>query len=199
MAAGGEKEVFDTLKSMGASDGQIAGIMGNIKQEDGPFNPAEQNPSGYTGLFQWDPVDRWPRFVEWCEKQSPPLNPYSNAVQVRYAVTEEYGNLLPEISSDPQQAAADWHRIFERSLEGPGDEGYDNRLKNAAEYQMRIHDGILEGATNGMTTRMTVSVMDFALLCKIIVILLAFMFIADRISSSLIKGFANGGFKFGND
>ena len=64
---------------------------------------------------------------------------------------------------------------------------------------MRIHDGILEGATNGMTTQMTVSVMDFALLCKIIVILLAFMFIADRISSSLIKGFANGGFKFGND
>lgn len=199
VAAGGEKEVFDTLKGMGASDGQIAGIMGNIKQEDGPFNPAEQNELGYTGLFQWDPVDRWPRFVEWCEKQSPPLNPYSNAVQVRYAVTEEYGNLLPEISSDPQQAAADWHRIFERSLEGPGDEGYDNRLKNALGYQMRIHDGILEGATNGMTTRMTVSVMDFALLCKIIVILLAFMFIADRISSSLIKGFANGGFKFGND
>ncbi len=199
VAAGGEKEVFDTLKSLGASDGQIAGIMGNIQQEDGPFNPAEQNESGYTGLFQWDPVDRWPRFVRWCEGQSPPLNPYSNAVQVRYAVTEEYGNLLPEISSDPQQAAADWHRIFERSDEGPGNPGYDNRLKNALGYQIRIHDGILEGATNGMTTRMSVTALDFALLVKIIVILLAFMFIADRISSSLIKGFANGGFKFGND
>lgn len=202
VAAGGEKEVFDTLKSLGATDAQIAGIMGNIKQENGPFNPAEQNESGYTGLFQWDPTFRWPRFVEWCNGQSPSLNPYSNAIQVRYAVLEEkgYAPMLGKISaSDPEQAAADWNSMFEGSGEGPGDDGYEKRLSNARQYAMRIHDGILEGATNGMTTRMTVSVMDFALLCKIIVILLAFMFIADRISSSLIKGFANGGFKFGND
>lgn len=207
VAAGGEKEVFDTLKSLGATDAQIAGIMGNIRQEDGPFNPAEKNSDGYTGLFQLSPGYRWPNFVEWCNEQSPPLNPYSNAIQVIYVITKEgykltgvERNLLNEIpSSDPVAAAAYFVENIEVSGEKPGSEGYENRMNYARNYAERIHDGILEGATNGLTTQATIVVMDFLLLCKIIIILLAFMFIADRISSSLIKGFANGGFKFGND
>jgi len=207
VAAGGEKEVFDTLKSLGATDAQIAGIMGNIKQEDGPFNPAEQNSDGYTGLFQLSPGYRWPNFVEWCNEQSPPMNPYSNATQVIYVITKEGykltgvdRNLLNEIpTSDAAVAAAYFVNNIEVSGEEEWEEGYINRINYARDYAERIHDGILEGATNGLTTSATISVMDFALLCKIIVILLAFMFIADRISSSLIKGFANGGFKFGND
>lgn len=199
ISSGGEKIVFDTLKGLGASNGQIAGIMGNIQQEDGPFDPTIQNSAGYTGLFQWDPVDRWPRFVRWCNSQSPALDPYNSAVQVRYAVVEEYGNLLGNISHDPEQAAADWLRIFERSGEGPGDIGYENRIRNARQYAGRINNEILDGATNGAVSTVTIAYLNFVLLIKIIVILMAFMFIADRISTSLIKAFANGGFKFAND
>lgn len=203
VASGGEKEVFDTLRSLGATDAQIAGIMGNIRQEDGTFNPAETNSSGHKGLFQLSP-SRWKGLEEYCQSQTPPLNPYSNATQVIYVITiENYnglGNLLNVIpSSDPVAAAEYFVNEIEVSGESPGEPGYDNRVKYAKDYAARIHGHVLDGATNGMTTSMTVSVMDFVMLCKIIVVLLAFMYIADRISNSLIKGFANGGFKFGND
>ena len=203
VASGGEKEVFDTLKSLGATDAQIAGIMGNIRQEDGPFSPSETNPDGYKGLFQLSP-SRWAAFEEYCQSQSPPLNPYQNATQVIYVITKEnykgLGNLLNVIpSSDPVAAAEYFVNEIEVSGEKPWHEGYINRVEYAKDYASRIHDGILEGATNGLTTTATIVAMDFMLLCKIIVILLAFMLIADRISNSLIKGFANGGFKFGND
>lgn len=125
-----ESGVYSKLKELGLTDNQAAGVMGNIKAEDTGFDPTTQNEAGYTGLFQLDPNDRWPRYVKFCEEHG--WDPYNDSNQVEYVLRYENGDIRSQIPDDPQQAA----KWFNENVEISGDtsgtrEGYANDYKAA--------------------------------------------------------------------
>ena len=52
----------------GFTDVASAGILGNIMQESS-LDPTATNSSGYHGLVQWDPENRWPAAKNWIASQ----------------------------------------------------------------------------------------------------------------------------------
>lgn len=209
VASGGEEEVFQTMRGLGMTDAEIAGVMGNIKQEARSYNPATTNGS-HTGLFQLDNEDRWQSFLDWCSAQTPPQNPYSNSAQVTYVVLHEMefrgkaGSWLESMReagcTTAEECAAWWVENVERSGEEPGDEGYDNRIAYATDYKSRIHGNVLEGGTSSSVSKRMVTVLNTMLMFKLVLIIALFMFIGDRLSKTIISTFSGGGkFNFANE
>ena len=204
VASGGENEVFQMLKGLGATDIEIAGIMGNIMQEDGRYDPLlADDTHAHIGLFQLDSKIRWPRFEEWCHQQNPPLSPSSSSAQVVYVVMHENGNLLEEMRASGITNAADmatwWMENIERSGEVPGERGYNNRRTYAEDYLARIHGNTLEGGSSTSTVTKNVTVLNIMLLLNLILIITIFMILGDRIKKTIVKTFGGGGFRFANE
>lgn len=136
-----ESGVYSKMKQLGLTDNQAAGVMANIKAEDTSYDPTVQNADGYTGLFQLDPNDRWPRYVKFCEEHG--WDPYNDSNQVEYVLRYENGDIRSQIPDDPQQAAT-W---FNENVEVSGDtsgtrEGY------ASDYKAAIDAGTLTVETS---------------------------------------------------
>lgn len=109
-----------------------AGIMGNIYGESG-WNIHIKNEGGYTGLCQWDPETRWPRFL------SQGRNPDRVLDQLEYLWWElqtDYKSMTPStddvLNSDTIEAATkNFHDCFERS--GNWTDSGPERTKRAKE------------------------------------------------------------------
>lgn len=140
-----ESGVYSKMKQLGLTDNQAAGIMGNIKQEDPNFDPTTQNPQGYTGLFQLDPNDRWPKYVAFCNEHG--WDPYNDSNQVEYVLRYENGDIRSQIPDDPQQAATWWNENVERSGDTSG-----VRESNASDYKAAMDDGSLVVETQTSTS-----------------------------------------------
>lgn len=86
-----EQGVYSKLKALGATDGQAAAVIGNIRIEDNTYDPYTDNPD-YVGLFQLDKNDRWARYEAWCQTNG--NDPGSLDNQVEYVCTVENGNIF---------------------------------------------------------------------------------------------------------
>jgi hypothetical protein len=111
---------YQQLVNEGFTDGQARGILGNIMQEDGSFDPTNTNATGHVGLFQLDTDDgnRWGRFVDYCNQNG--LDPANNANQIHYVTKIENGDLTQQLPDDAS-AAATWFNVnIERSGDNSG-------------------------------------------------------------------------------
>lgn len=104
-----EQGAYSKMKALGASDGQAAGILGNVRHEDISYDPAATNGT-HTGLFQLDNDDRWAKYEQWCKQTG--NDPYCNDNQIEYVTTVENGNLFTgencpygAMPDDPAEAA----------------------------------------------------------------------------------------------
>lgn len=130
-----EAGVLAKGKALGLSDGQIAGIMGNIKAEDDTYDPAICADGEHVGIFQFS-QERWKRYVEWCDKNG---NDYYNAGnQLEYATVYENGDIRNQIPDDPAAAATWWNENVEISGDNSG-----NREQWANDYASAIANGSL--------------------------------------------------------
>ena len=135
-----EAGAYSKMKSLGATDAQAAGVMGNIQAEDAGYDPSITNDSGHKGLFQLD-TDRWGRYEEWCSRNG--LDPEVNDNQIEYVTTVENGNLFQQMPQDDPQAAAKW---FNENVEISGESG-DGRADNASNYYQAMQRGTLTTVT----------------------------------------------------
>lgn len=139
-----EAGVLAKGKALGLSNNQIAGIMGNIKAEDGTYDPAICADGEHVGIFQFS-QERWKKYVEWCDKNG---NDYYNAGnQLEYALMYENGDIRSQIPDDPQQAASWWNDNIEISGDHSG-----SRESYAQDYANRIADGSLVPETPKQVT-----------------------------------------------
>ena len=130
-----EAGAYSKLKSLGATDAQAAGIMGNIQAEDSSYDPSSTNSGGYKGLFQLDPDDRWPKYEQWCQQNG--LDPEVNDNQIEYVTTVENGNLFEKMPKDDPEAAAKW---FNDNIEISGEDG-STRAGYANDYYQSMQNG----------------------------------------------------------
>lgn len=134
------EKAFNFFKSQGYTDEQSAGIVGNLIQESG-VDPTKKNAKGYTGIAQWDPKIRYPRLVQWAKTQG--LDPNALETQLQFIAdnlrTGEEGLSASTLKSakTEQEAAHLFVKQYERSGEGPGDVGYENRIKYARDVLKR--------------------------------------------------------------
>lgn len=127
------EKAFNYLKSKGLSPEQAAGLVGNFMQEAGVnIDPKITNSIGHKGIAQWDPDDRWPKLVRFARSKN--LNPESLEAQLQFVWYElETGDGGLSLSTlkgakTVKQAAHLFVKQYERSGEGPGDHGYENRI-----------------------------------------------------------------------
>ncbi|WP_105327311.1 phage tail tip lysozyme [Acidaminococcus provencensis] len=135
-----EAGAYSKMKSLGATDAQAAGVMGNIQAEDSGYDPSITNDSGHKGLFQLD-TNRWGRYEEWCSRNG--LDPEVNDNQIEYVTTVENGNLFQQMPQDDPKAAAKW---FNDNVEISGESG-DDRADNASNYYHAMQRGTLTTVT----------------------------------------------------
>lgn len=141
----GSQKTMNYLMSQGLTKEQSAGIAGNLMQES-TFNPRADNTGtgetdtrGHFGIAQWDKVHRWPRVKSYIESVG--MDPYSlegQLVGLKWEAEKrgDWRRIKNELT--PDAAARSWLENFERSLEGPGSVGYENRIKNARSLAMEI-------------------------------------------------------------
>lgn len=132
-------------KSLGFTDNQMAGIMGNIKAEDDNYDPARCEDGEHTGLFQLS-KERWKGYTDWCDANGNDY--YNGGNQLEYVTTVENGDLRGQIPDDPQGAAT-W---FNHNIEISGDYSRGYRESQALEYASRISSGSLVAETPQIIT-----------------------------------------------
>ena len=121
-----EQGAYSYMRSLGFTDNQAAGILGNIRKEDNSYDPKASNGS-HTGLFQLDNEDRWPKYVEYCQEHN--MEPYNNQNQIYYVTMVENGDLRSQIPDSSPAAAADW---FNQNIERSGEDSYAEGGRAAA-------------------------------------------------------------------
>jgi hypothetical protein len=82
---GNVNAIIDELRKAGYNNNAIAAIIGSMEKESS-FNPAARNSKGFTGLWQWDPVVRWPKIAKWIKDQGG--NPWDPRWQAKALVAE---------------------------------------------------------------------------------------------------------------
>jgi hypothetical protein len=123
--------VMNYLINKGLTKEQAAGIAGNLQQESG-FNPKAKSRSGYVGIAQWDPSNRWPAVKKYIMSQG--YDPYSLEGQLEglYWEANKRGDWKKIAQAQtPEQAGAAWLKHFEISGEKPGMSGYKSRMSYA--------------------------------------------------------------------
>lgn len=136
--------ILDAGSALGVTNKMgLAAIVGNAIQESG-LNPTAKNTAGANefGLFQWNPSPGAQRF-QLLEKYVADNGGNINSVptQLNFFVWEVntysslYGSLVSELNnaSSAEDAAIDFERIYEKSLDTPGSSGYSNRISNTQE------------------------------------------------------------------
>jgi hypothetical protein len=107
-----EKQMFSYLtSSVGLTNEQAAGILGNAMRESGYRTNAPEG--GFQGMFQWD-ATRWARLNQWAKSAG--LNPMDNGTQLQYALIEakERGTLDQiKKAKTPEEAAKLFYNQFE--------------------------------------------------------------------------------------
>lgn len=221
VAAGGEQEVYDALKNLGFNDVQCAGIMGNMSRESSyntmavnDLNPAEPGTETMVGLIQagyeapgyTNPNGtRFNTFLEqYCNGDT--TMAYTVTAQCTYFCTLEnqYGwskwsDLHTELSSsDPGQAARDFCWLVEGVYVSDA-QSKGGGADLAEEIYSRMHNGIIEGAVGGDVVMRTITIMNFMLVLKLILIIAMFMVIGDKLSNTIVKTFGKNGFRFSNE
>lgn len=121
-----EQGAYSYMRSLGFTDNQAAGILGNIRKEDNSYDPKASNGS-HTGLFQLDNDDRWPKYVAYCQEHN--MEPYNNQNQIYYVTMVENGDLRSQIPDSSPSAAADW---FNQNIERSGEDSYAEGGRAAA-------------------------------------------------------------------
>ena len=121
-----EQGAYSYMRSLGFTDNQAAGILGNIRIEDSDYDPAASNGS-HTGLFQLSDDDRWPKYVAYCQEHG--MEPYNNQNQIYYVTMVENGDLRTQIPDSSPSAAADW---FNQNIEISGEDSYAEGGRAAA-------------------------------------------------------------------
>lgn len=121
-----EQGAYSYMRSLGFTDNQAAGILGNIRIEDSDYDPAASNGS-HTGLFQLSDDDRWPKYVAYCREHG--MEPYNNQNQIYYVTMVENGDLRTQIPDSSPSAAADW---FNQNIEISGEDSYAEGGRAAA-------------------------------------------------------------------
>lgn len=131
-SANAEKS-FNYLKSKGLTAEQAAGLVGNFMQEAGVnIDPTITNSIGHKGIAQWDPRDRWPKLVRFARGKN--LNPETLEAQLQFVwyelETGDGGLSLSRLkgAKTVKEAAHLFVTQYERSGEGPGHRGYENRI-----------------------------------------------------------------------
>lgn len=131
-SANAEKS-FNYLKSKGLTAEQAAGLVGNFMQEAGVnIDPTITNSIGHKGIAQWDPRDRWPKLVRFARGKN--LNPETLEAQLQFVwyelETGDGGLSLSRLkgAKTVKEAAHLFVTQYERSKEGPGHRGYENRI-----------------------------------------------------------------------
>ncbi|ERT61251.1 phage tail tip lysozyme [Megasphaera vaginalis (ex Srinivasan et al. 2021)] len=139
-----EQGAYSKMKSLGATDAQAAGIMGNIRHEDNSYSPTDSNGDHY-GLFQLSD-DRWGKYQDWCTANG--NDPWNNDNQIQYVLTVENGNILTGESSlgqvpDDPAASAKWFNdnieVSETSAAMGGDSS--ERIASANDVFSNIQSG----------------------------------------------------------
>lgn len=121
-----EQGAYSYMRSLGFTDNQASGILGNIRKEDNSYDPKASNGS-HTGLFQLDNDDRWPKYVAYCQEHN--MEPYNNQNQIYYVTMVENGDLRSQIPDSSPSAAADW---FNQNIERSGEDSYAEGGRAAA-------------------------------------------------------------------
>ena len=130
-----QQKAMNYFMSQGLTKQQAAGIVGNLMQEStAGLDPMADNKMGNKGIAQWD-ANRWSRFEKWAKTKG--LNVNTLEAQLQWVMEElrtgSGGLSLKTLqgSRSASSAAALFNERFERSGEGPGDPGYQNRIRNA--------------------------------------------------------------------
>lgn len=123
--------VMNYLIDKGLTKEQAAGIAGNIQQESG-FSPKARSKSGYIGIAQWDPKNRWPAVEKYIKSQGYDPMSLEGQLEGLYWEANKRGNWKKIAEAQtPEQASAAWLKHFEISGEKPGMAGYNRRVKYA--------------------------------------------------------------------
>lgn len=133
-----EQGAYSKMKSLGATDNQAAGVMGNIRNEDVDYDPYASNGNHY-GLFQLD-ENRWSKYKEWCDENGNDY--YCNDNQIEYVCTVENGNLFDQMPDDAS-GSAKWFNdnieVSETSAANYGDSS--DRISSANLVSQDISNG----------------------------------------------------------
>ena len=128
-----QEKAMNYFMSQGLTKEQSAGIVGNLMQEStAGLDPNADNGSHH-GIAQWDKQVRWPRVKNYIESIG--MNPNSIEGQLaglrwEAGVRGDWRRIAQ--TKTAEESAVSFLENFERSGEGPGDPGYEARLRNAA-------------------------------------------------------------------
>lgn len=129
-------KAWETLRKFGYDAIATAGIMGNIRQESG-FSPTAKNKYGYTGLCQWDPNTRWPRFVQ----KYPAPKCWDAGNQLAWIINEPgYNTTKPNGMNGKFSTAADAAIYFLDQYEGARGQEEENRKAYATDFYSQFKD-----------------------------------------------------------
>ena len=134
-----EQGAYSYLRSLGFTDNQAAGILGNVRKEDAAYDPRASN-GDHIGLFQLDDQDRWPRYEAWCQQNK--MDPYNNQNQIYYVTMVESGDLRTQIPDTSAGDAAAW---FNDNIERSGENSWASggRAAEAEAIKTSINNGTL--------------------------------------------------------
>lgn len=124
------EKIYNYFISKGLPPVVAAGIAGNAMQESS-LRPRAVNEFGFTGLFQWDPKNRFPSLVAWANEKG--LDPYDLYTQLEFAYFEsspgggERSYIIEEIKLEQtiESATFYWAKYFE---------GYIGELEARIQY-----------------------------------------------------------------
>lgn len=148
------------VEQKGLSLEGAAGITGNLMQESGyNINPKAEGPlldngTRPYGIAQWAKGRRI-KIYNWAKDNNVPVDDIMTQLEFLWYELQEsdYKDLLESYYSGaitPEDAAIGFLKEFERSGEKPGDGGYENRKKYAAEaYNLAVSLGLVSTTTTG--------------------------------------------------
>ncbi|MGO3702347.1 MAG: phage tail tip lysozyme [Candidatus Saccharimonadales bacterium] len=139
------------LTGKGLTGAQAAGIVGNLMQESGPDLDTKATNGTHTGIAQWDNGGRFANLQKYATSKN--KDPFAIETQLEFIGVElgiegsssdaghaaEKGSYdaLKAVSGNDENAVKESAAIFvtkfERSGEGPGHPGFENRLKYGVE------------------------------------------------------------------
>lgn len=128
-----QEKAMNYFMSQGLTKEQSAGIVGNLMQESTAGLDPNADNGTHHGIAQWDKQIRWPRVKNYIESIG--MNPNSIEGQLaglrwEAGVRGDWRRISQ--TKTAEESAVSFLENFERSGEGPGDPGYEARLRNAA-------------------------------------------------------------------
>jgi hypothetical protein len=117
-----QKQVSEWLGAKGYSATAIAGIMGNVSVESS-FNPANVNPTGHFGLFQWDKT-----------RQAALGNPPSTDIAKQMELMDRELAKLDPAFKKATGSAAEMAVRFEKAFEISGGQLNEKRIADAQKF-----------------------------------------------------------------